>query len=132
MVRILLVDDNPVVRRYLRAILEQQNSWRVCGEAKTGAEALHKVLEAPPDLILLDYQMPDLNGVDVARQISELFPRIPILMVTLHLSKQLAEAARQAGVRGACAKQDIGSVVEAVEVLLREQTYFPVSAARPI
>jgi len=131
-VRILLVDDNPVVRRYLRAILEQQNSWRVCGEAKTGAEALHKVLEAPPDLILLDYQMPDLNGVDVARQISELFPRIPILMVTLHLSKQLAEAARQAGVRGACAKQDIGSVVEAVEVLLREQTYFPVSAARPI
>ena len=76
-------------------------------------------------MILLDYQMPDLNGVDVAKQISGLFPRIPILMVTLHLSTQLAEAARHAGVRGACAKQDIGSVVEAVEVLLREQTYFP-------
>src|SRR5246127_5182909 len=126
MVRILLVDDNPAVRRYLRAILEQQESWRVCGEARTGAEALHQVLESPPpDLILLDYQMPDLNGVDVAKQISELFPKIPILMVTLHLSNQLAEAARLAGVRGACAKQDIGSVVEAVEVLLRDQTYFP-------
>ena len=74
MVRILVVDDNPSVRHYLRAILEQQTSWRVCGEALTGAEALHKVLEAPPDLILLDYQMPDLNGVDVARQICELFP----------------------------------------------------------
>ena len=83
------------------------------------------VLEAPPDLVLLDYQMPDLNGVDVARQISELFPKIPILMVTLHLSRQMADAARLAGVRGACAKQDIGSVVEAVEVLLRDQTYFP-------
>jgi len=83
------------------------------------------VLEAPPYLVLLDYQMPDLNGVDVARQISELFPKIPILMVTLHLSRQLADAARLAGVRGACAKQDIGSVVEAVEVLLRDQTYFP-------
>lgn len=83
------------------------------------------VLEAPPDLILLDYQMPDLNGVDVARQIAELFPKIPILMVTLHLSTQLADVARQAGVRGACAKQDIGSVVNAVEVLLRDQTYFP-------
>ncbi len=83
------------------------------------------VLAAPPDLVLLDYQMPDLNGVDVARQISELFPKIPILMVTLHLSRQLADAARLAGVRGACAKQDIGSVVEAVEVLLRDQTYFP-------
>jgi DNA-binding NarL/FixJ family response regulator len=130
MVRILLVDDNPAVRRYLRAILEQQESWRVCAEARTGAEALQQVLQAPPpDLILLDYQMPDLNGVDVARQISELFPKIPILMVTLHLSNQLAEAARQAGVRGACAKQDIGSVVEAVEVLLHDKTYFPVLSA---
>jgi YesN/AraC family two-component response regulator len=54
MVRILLVDDNPSVLRYLRAILEQQSSWRVCGEARSGAEALKKVTEAPPDLILLD------------------------------------------------------------------------------
>lgn len=130
MVRILLVDDNPSVRQYLRLVLEQQTAWRVCGEARSGAEALRKVLEAPPDLILLDYQMPDLNGVDVAKQIAELFPRIPILMVTLHLSKQLTEAARLAGVRGACAKQDIGSVVEAVEVLLRQETYFPAIPAR--
>ena len=125
MVRILLVDDNPSVRHYLRAILEQQTSWQVCGEARTGAEALHKVLEAAPDLVVLDYQMPDLNGVDIARQICDLAPKIPILMVTIHLSRQLADAAREAGVRGACAKQDIGSVVEAVEVLLRDQTYFP-------
>jgi DNA-binding NarL/FixJ family response regulator len=126
-IRILIVDDNPAVRRYLRAILEQQESWQVCGEARTGAEALHHVLAAPPpDLIVLDYQMPDLNGVDIARQIFELFPKIPILMVTLHLSRQLAYAAREAGVRGACAKQDIGSVVEAVDVLLHDQTYFPI------
>jgi DNA-binding NarL/FixJ family response regulator len=124
-VRILIVDDNPSVRHYLRAILEQQTSWHVCGEARNGAEALHMVLEDPPDLILLDYQMPDLNGVDVARQICELLPRVPILMVTLHLSNQLADAARLAGVRGACAKQDIGSVVQAVEILLRDETYFP-------
>jgi two-component system invasion response regulator UvrY len=128
-VRILVVDDNPSVRHYLRSILEQQTAWRVCGEARTGAEALQKVLEAPPDLIVLDYQMPDLNGIDVARKICELFPKIPILMVTLHLSTQLADAARLAGVRGACAKQDIGSVVQAVEVLLRQETYFPEIAA---
>ena len=125
MVRILLVDDNPSVRHYLRAILEQQTTWRVCGEARTGAEALQKVIEAPPDLILLDYQMPDLNGVDVAKQIAEMFPKIPILMVTLHLSRQLADAARLVGVRGACAKQDIGSVVEAIDALLHHKTYFP-------
>lgn len=125
MTRILLVDDNPAVRRYLRAVLEQQQDWRVTGEARTGAEALHEVLESPPDLIVLDYRMPDLNGVDVARQISEMFPKIPILMVTLHLSQQLADAAREVGVRGACAKQDIGSVVEAIDVLLHDKTYFP-------
>jgi DNA-binding NarL/FixJ family response regulator len=131
--RILIVDDNPAVRRYLRAILEQQQSWKVCGEARTGAEALQQVLESPPDLVLLDYQMPDLNGVDVARQIAEMFPKIPILMVTLHLSSQLADAAREAGVRGACAKQDIGSVIEAVNVLLHDQTYFPgTSTGQPI
>jgi DNA-binding NarL/FixJ family response regulator len=125
MTRILLVDDNPAVRRYLRAVLEQQQDWTVTGEARTGAEALHEVLESPPDLIVLDYRMPDLNGVDVARQISAMFPKIPILMVTLHLSRQLADAAREAGVRGACAKQDIGSVVEAIDVLLHDKTYFP-------
>lgn len=103
----------------------------MCGEARNGAEALYQVLEAPPDLIVLDYQMPDLNGVDVAKQIFALFPKIPILMVTLHLSNQLAEAARQAGVRGACAKQDIGSVVEAVDVLLHDKTYFPAISAGP-
>jgi DNA-binding NarL/FixJ family response regulator len=131
--RILIVDDNPAVRRYLRAILEQQQSWKVCGEARTGAEALQQVLESPPDLVLLDYQMPDLNGVDVARQIAEMFPKIPILMVTLHLSSQLADAAREAGVRGACAKQDIGSVIEAVNVLLHDQTYFPgTSTGQPV
>ena len=125
LIRILIVDDNPAVRHYLRAVLEQQETGRVCGEARTGGEALHKVLESPPDLIVLDYQMPDLNGIDVAKQIFTIFPRIPILMVTLHLSRQLADAARQAGVRGACAKQDIGSVVEAVDLLLHDRTYFP-------
>ncbi len=125
MIRILLVDDNPAVRRYLRAILEQQETWQISGEARTGAEALQQVLKSPPDLIVLDYQMPDLNGVDLARQISEILPKIPILMVTLHLSSPLTEAAREAGIRGACAKQDIGSVVEAVDSLLHDKTYFP-------
>ena len=125
MVRILIVDDNPSVRHYLRAILEQNTSWQVCGEAKTGSEALEKVNQGAPDLILLDYQMPDLNGVEIVKRIVQQFPKIPILMVTLHLSPQLAEAARRAGVRGVCAKQDIGSVVEAVEVVLNQQTYFP-------
>jgi DNA-binding NarL/FixJ family response regulator len=125
LVRILVVDDNPAVRHYLRALLEQQGTWQVCDEARTGGEAIQRVRKNPPDMILLDFQMPDLNGLDVARQISGLFPEIPILMVTIHLSRQLADEARRAGIRGACAKSDVGSIVEAVDALLHEGTYFP-------
>lgn len=125
MVRILVVDDNPAVLHYLRALLEQQSTWHVCAEARTGREALQRAEKNPPDMILLDFQMPDLNGLDVARQLLKLFPAIPILMITIHLSKQLAEEARRVGIRGACAKSDVGSIVEAVEALLNEGTYFP-------
>jgi DNA-binding NarL/FixJ family response regulator len=124
-VRILVVDDNPAVRHYLRALLEQQTAWQVCGEARTGREALERVEKNPPDMILLDFQMPDLNGLDVARQLTQFFPEIPILMITIHLSKQLAEEARRVGIRGACAKSDVSSIVEAVDALLHAGTYFP-------
>jgi len=76
-------------------------------------------------MILLDFQMQDLNGLDVARRVTKRFPEIPILMITIHLSKQLAEEARRVGIRGACAKSDVGSIVEAVDALLHEGTYFP-------
>jgi DNA-binding NarL/FixJ family response regulator len=125
LVRILVVDDNPAVRHYLRALLEQQSAWQVCGEARTGREALERVEKNPPDMILLDFQMPDLNGLDVARQLTRFFPEIPILMITIHLSKQLAEEARRVGIRGACAKSDVSSIVEAVDALLHAGTYFP-------
>ncbi len=125
MVRILVADDNPAVRNYLRSLLEQQSTWRVCDLASTGAEALQRVQENPPDMILLDFQMPDLNGFEVARRIAQLFPDIPILMVTIHISKQLADEARKIGIRGVCAKWDVGSIVEAVDALLHQGTYFP-------
>lgn len=129
LIRILVVDDNPAVRHYLRSILEQQEAWHVCDEARTGEEALERVEKSPPDMILLDFQMPGLNGLDVAREIGKAWPNIPILMVTVHLSKQLEAAAQAAGVRGACAKSDVGSIVEAVQALLHHKTYFPGAAS---
>ena len=128
MIRILMVDDNPTVRHYLRAILEQQYSWQICSEATNGREALQKAQDSAPDVILLDFRMPDLNGLDVAREIRRLWPRIPILLISIHMSNQLAAAAKAVGIRGACAKSDVGSIVEAVQALLQEKTYFPISA----
>jgi two-component system invasion response regulator UvrY len=129
MTRIFVADDNPAVRNYLRSLLELQSNWRVCGEAPTGTEALQKVKDDPPDMILLDFQMPELNGLDVAREVSRLFPEMPILMVTIHLSQQLAEEAKKVGIRGVCLKSDVGSIVEAVDTLLHNRPYFPQAIA---
>ena len=129
MVRILVVDDNPAVRNYLRILLEQQVSWHVSDEARTGGEALQRLTENVPDLVMLDFQMPDINGLEVARQMARLCPGLPILMVTIHLSKQLAQEALKAGIRGVCAKSDVGSIVKAVDALLHQGTYFPIMSA---
>lgn len=123
-IRILVVDDNPSVRRYLRGALEQHDNWRVCDEARDGRDAVDRYQSIKPDVIVLDFQMPEMNGLDAARIITRLSPEIPILIVTLYLSRQLSDEARKVGARGVCVKADISSVVDAVGALLREETYF--------
>lgn len=123
--RILVVDDNPSVRRYLRGVLERQSGWHVCDEARDGQDAVDRFQEIQPDVVVLDFQMPYMNGLDAARMISKLSPKTPILMITLYLTKQLSEEAERAGVRGTCIKTDLNRVVDAVGALLRDETYFP-------
>ena len=125
MVRILIADDSATVRRCLRGLLDHHADWLVCEEASNGKEAVERFQQAKPDLIVLDFQMPEMNGLDAARLIANVSPKTPILMVTVHLSKHLSEEARKVGIRGACAKTDINCVVDAVGALLREETYFP-------
>ena len=125
MTRILLVDDNPAVRRFLRGVLEEQDDWTVCDEAGDGAEAVERARQHHPDVVLLDFQMPVKNGLEAAREITSLAPGTPILMVTMYLSKQLMEEAQKAGIRGTCEKAKLGCVVDAVQALLRQETYFP-------
>jgi DNA-binding NarL/FixJ family response regulator len=124
LIRILVADDNPIIRRSLRRLLEQRDDWRVCDEACNGREAVQHARQIKPDLVVMDFQMPQMNGLDAARCIVHDCPNLPILMVTIHLSKQLSQEARKAGIRGACAKSQIGSVVNAVQALLRHETYF--------
>jgi len=123
-VRILVADDNPAIRKCLRGLLEHHNDWRVCDEAVNGREAVEHFQKTKPDLIVIDLQMPEMNGLDAARQIVHESPGTPILMVTIHLSKQLSEEARKVGIRGTCAKGNINCVVDAVGALLRKETYF--------
>lgn len=125
MIRILVADDNPAVRRYLRGLLEQQDGWRVCDEACDGVDAVRRFESGHPDLIVIDFQMPEMNGLEAARHIIRESPTTPILMVTLYLSKQLSAEAQKAGIMGTCPKTQISCVVDAVSALLRRETYFP-------
>jgi DNA-binding NarL/FixJ family response regulator len=122
--RILVVDDSQAMRRGLRHLLERNPHWRVCGEACDGREAVQKAQQVDPDVIVLDFQMPEMNGLDAAKSIRKQSPRVPILMVSMHMSPQLADEARKIGIRGVCAKSNVFCVVEAVETLLNHGTYF--------
>ncbi len=122
--RILVVDDNEVMRRALRNLLETQDDWKVCDEASDGWEAVAKFDKEKFDVIVLDCQMPGMNGLDAAKEITSRLPSTPILMVTLHYSPQLAEEARRIGIRGICPKADIECVVEGVTTILDNKSYF--------
>jgi DNA-binding NarL/FixJ family response regulator len=127
--RILIVDDSPLVRQRLRDMLQQHSQWEVCGEAANGHDALEKVQLMKPDVIVLDFLMPGMDGLQTAREIGKLVPSIPILMFTMHLSRQLVEEARNVGIRGAVPKSDAGRIIAGVEALLRNEAYFTLNGS---
>ncbi|MGC1650922.1 MAG: response regulator transcription factor [Candidatus Sulfotelmatobacter sp.] len=100
MTRILIADDSPPVRRGLRTLLGLNSDWEVCGEAVDGADAVEKAQQLAPDLILMDFSMPQMDGVQAAREIAKSGTDIPILLFTLNPSPQLMELARNAGLPG--------------------------------
>jgi DNA-binding NarL/FixJ family response regulator len=122
--RILVADDSEAMRRALRRVLERHVDWEVCGEASNGREAVEKAAQCGPDVILLDFQMPEMNGLEAAKEMRRRTPEIPILMVTMHMSPQLAVEARKVGVRGTCSKTEIGCLMEAVQTLRQNGTYY--------
>jgi CheY-like chemotaxis protein len=124
-VRILIADDDSTIRNLLRRLLERNSDWQVCGEAVNGLEAVEKTELFTPDLAILDLGMPIMNGVDAAREIVKAHPRLPMLLISVQeLSPQLAEAARDAGFKGAVTKSRGHEIVEAVEALVKNKRFF--------
>jgi DNA-binding NarL/FixJ family response regulator len=124
-VRIFLVDDNAMIRRYLREMLEQKSEWVVVGEASNGHDAVKAFSKQKPDLTVMDFLMPEMDGLEAARQLTHQDPGVPILMVTVDPSRQLEREARKAGIKGLCAKAQMLTLLNAVEALLKGRTYFP-------
>jgi DNA-binding NarL/FixJ family response regulator len=104
---VLIVDDNTLVRRMLRSWLEQHSEWDVCGEAENGKLAVERVEELQPNIVILDLQMPVMNGLDAAREIKRLAPNTALIIFTAHASYQLVREARMRGVSDVVSKCDL-------------------------
>lgn len=123
-VRLLIADDHEVVRQGVRAVLERQSGWTVCGEASTGREAVAQAIALQPDVVVLDVSMPGLNGLEATRQIRHAVPA-KILILTVHESDQVVTEVLDAGAHGYVLKADAGrKLVEAIRALLRHQEFF--------
>ena len=97
MTRILIVDDNPQVRTALRICLEMHGSWNVCSEAENGQDGVELARQLKPDIVLLDYAMPNMNGLEAARLISASIPECGLILFTMFASDQLCTLAQAAG-----------------------------------
>ena len=125
MLRILIADDHEVARRGIRAVLENHPGWAVCGEARDGRESVELAAATKPDLVLLDIGMPNLNGLEAARQILTILPDVAILILTMHDSDNVVREVLRAGARGYLLKSDAGrDLVAAVEALQNQRTFF--------
>ena len=125
MPRLLIADDSAASRRALRNLIEEQG-WEVCGEAEDGLSAVEKTATMKPDLVILDFSMPKLNGVQAGQAIHTANPSIPLLLFTLEsVERPLGELARRVGFRGALAKgEGIFALSQAIEELLQGKTFF--------
>lgn len=132
MIRILIADDHLVVRSGLRAILESQEGWQVVAEAADGREALAKTIETKPDVAIIDYSLPAMNGAEVTREICSRTPGVEVLIFTMHDREALIRQVLAAGARGYLLKSDAKrNLVAAVKSLASHKPFFThkVSAA---
>lgn len=123
-IRILLVDDHPVVRHGLRALLGLLPDWEVIDEAEDGSEALDKVQRLNPDVVVLDISMPKMGGLEACRLIRETAPQCEILILTQHDSPQMLREALDAGARGYVMKSHAArDLLDAVEAVSQHKSF---------
>jgi DNA-binding NarL/FixJ family response regulator len=106
MAGILIVDDNANIRHLLRVYVETQTSFKICGEASHGVEAIERARELQPDLVLVDLSMPVLGGAEAASVLKAMFPRIKIILFSMHMENVPRSVAAAIGVDLALSKSD--------------------------
>jgi DNA-binding NarL/FixJ family response regulator len=125
MTRILIADDHDVVRSGVRTIMEAQAGFEVIGEAENGKEAVDQALAKHPDIVILDYALPVLNGIEATRQIRARVPGAEVLIFTMHDTANLVREVLEAGAKGFLLKSDARRfLIAAVESLAVHKPFF--------
>jgi DNA-binding NarL/FixJ family response regulator len=124
MIRILIADDHAIVRAGLKQFVADQADMSVVGEAATGAETVSLVRTEPYDVVLLDISMPDRNGVDTLKQLKQIRPEMPVLMLSAHAEEQYAVNLLRAGAAGYVSKETASTqLVQAIRTVTRGRKY---------
>jgi DNA-binding NarL/FixJ family response regulator len=125
MLKILIADDHDVVRSGLRSVLQSRPDWTVVGEARDGKEAIQLANQTKPDIAIIDYGLPVINGIEVTRQIKARHAQAEILMFTMHDDESLVAQALEAGARAYLLKTDARTqLLAAVETLAAHKPFF--------
>lgn len=115
--RILIADDHPVIRKQVRSILDAHPFFEVCGEAVDGAKAIEEAQKLEPDVVVLNVNMPILNGFEAAREIKTKVPKSAIVILSSNADERFVEEAKKVGARAYVAKTKAGeALIKAIEV----------------
>lgn len=113
----------------LKVLIEAHAGWHICGVAADGHEAVDKAIKLKPDLVVLDFSMPGLNGFEISTQISKTCPTLPIVLCTIHIHPEMMVAAKRVGIREVVDKVNVATrLPQVIETLLKEN---PPAAASP-
>ena len=124
-VRILIADDHEIVREGLRAMIQRQPGWEVCGDVSTGREVVAQAPALNPDIIVMDIGMPELNGLDATRQIKRVLPNTEVLIFTANETEEIVRTVFKAGAKAYLLKSDANQhLIPAIEALCKHRTYF--------
>ena len=130
--RVLLVDDHPVLRKGLVRLIDSKHEFLVCGEASTAQDAMALIRKLGPDLVIVDIGLPGTSGIELTKTIRAEFPKLPVLILSMHEEALYATRALRAGAMGYIVKQDaIDNIATALREALNGRRYLsPVIAAQ--
>src|SRR5437867_7466868 len=132
--RIVIVDDHPLFRKGLEQLIDSDGAFAVCGEAGTASEAMDVIRKLDPDLAMVDLSLPGANGIELIKNIRAEFPKLPILVLSMHDESLYAVRALRAGADGYVMKHEaMANVIHAIREVFNGRPYLsPAMAAQVI